>query len=142
MKFFTLAIAALFLLLGSCKKNGTNTTSTSVIGTWEIRSIQGSIPVITCPPGNDSLLKFTATNYMIYSKGQLIKSGNYTIVEDSSFDALIVPSDQFKHRIIYDGDTTSFKKYFQVTGKKLTIISGIFALDSGLKVEFERLTEM
>ena len=79
---------------------------------------------------------------MIYSKGQLIRSGTYIIVNDSSFDALVVPAGQFQRRIIFDGDTTSLKKFFQITGKTLTIISGIFALDSGSKVEFERINEM
>jgi hypothetical protein len=142
MKLFTIAMTALLLLFGSCKKHGANSNSTAVVGTWEIRSLEGNIPKITYPPGNDSLLKFTATNYLIYSKGQLIKSGTYIIVNDSSFDALVVPAGQFTRRIILDGDTTSYKKFFQITGKTLTIISGVFAWDSGSKVEFERLTEM
>ena len=142
MKFFTITMAALLLLLGSCKKSGCHMNYDSIVGTWEIRSLQGSIPKITYPPGNDSLLKFTMTNYLVYSKGQLVKSGTYTIVADSSFDAIAVPAGQFTNSIIFDGDTTAFKKFFQITGKTLTIISGIFALDSGSKVEFERITEM
>ncbi len=141
MKLFTItAIAALLLLLGSCKKNATNT---ALVGTWEIRSAQnGMIPTINYSSGNDSILKFTSTNYLIYSKGQLIRSGTYTIVKDNSFNALVVPSGQFTRRIIFDGDTISFKQFFQITGKTLTIVSGSFISDSGSKTEYEQVTEM
>src|ERR1700710_151176 len=97
MKLFTVGMVALLLFLGSCKKDKAN--SVVLTGSWEIRSAQTSIiPTISFPPGNDSILKFTATTWLLYSKGSLVKSGNYTIVDDSSFDG---PPGQFTHRIIY-----------------------------------------
>jgi len=143
MKLFTVAIAALLLLLSSCKKNETNSNSTSVVGTWEIQSAQnGMMPTVYYSSAKDSILKFAAMTYMIYSQGSLVKSGTYTIVNDSSFDALVVPGGQFTHRIIYDGDTTSYKKFFQITGKTLTIVSGVFALDYGSETRYELVPDM
>jgi hypothetical protein len=146
MKFFTVAMAASLILFSSCKKNNANSTSanaTSIVGSWEIRSAQnGMTPTITYSSGNDSILKFTATTWLRYSKGSLVKSGTYTIVVDSSFNALVVPAGQFTHRIIYDGDTTSNKKFFQITGKTLSIVSGVFALDYGSYTEYELVPDM
>ena len=137
MKLFVSSLAILLLFLSSCKKGGSSTIS----GTWEIRTAQnGMIPTITYPPGNDSLLKFTNTTYQVYSKGQVVKSGTFTIVEDKSFDALVVPKDEFTHRIIYDGKGDSTKIFLQQSGKKLTFVSGNFALDYGSKVEFEQIS--
>jgi len=130
-------MAVLLLFLGSCKKDKAN--STILTGSWEIRSSQTSIiPTINYPPGNDSILKFTATTYLLYSKGSLVKSGTYTIVDDSSFDG---PPGLFTHRIIYDGDTT-LKKFFKVEGTTLTFAWGIFELDGGSIVQYERVPEM
>jgi hypothetical protein len=137
MKLLTAAMAVSLLFLGSCKKDKAN--STILTGSWEIRSAQTSIiPTISFPPGNDSILKFTATTYLLYSKGSLMKSGIYTIVDDSNFDG---PPGQFTHRIIYDGDTT-LKKFFKVTGTTLTFAWGIFELDGGSIVQYERVPEM
>jgi hypothetical protein len=145
MKFFTVAMSALLLFVSSCKKNEANATSnpTSIVGSWEIRSAQnGMTPTIPYSSGNDSILKFTATTWLRYSKGSLVKSGTYTIVNDSSFNALVVPAGQFTHRIIYDGDTTSHKQFFQITGKTLSIVSGVFALDYGSYTEYELVPDM
>jgi hypothetical protein len=139
MKLFTACGVALLLLLNSCKKD--KAPSSSIVGTWEIQSSRGSIPTITYASGNDSLLKFTSSTYTVYSKGQVVKSGTYSIVADSSFDALVVQAGEFTHRIIYDGNdpNTSFKKFLQVSGNKLTFISGNFALDSGSETIYRRV---
>lgn len=138
MKLFTVAgMAVLLLFLGSCKKDKAN--STILTGSWEIRSSQISItPTINYPPGNDSIMKFTATTWLLYSKGSLVKSGTYTIVEDDSFDG---PTGQFTHRIIYDGDTT-LKKYFKVVGTTLTFAWGPFEVDGGSLIQYERVPGM
>lgn len=72
-------------------------------------------------------------------QGRVIKSGTYTIVEDSTFNALVVPAGQFTHRIIYDGNTSGFKIFLQVSGNELAFISGEFADDSGSEVTYERV---
>jgi len=131
-------LGVLLLLCGSCKKD----YSLSIAGTWEIRSAQNSmIPTISYPPGNDSLLKFTNTTYAVYSKGQMIKSGTYRVVEDHSFNALSVSSGQFTHRIIYDGNSGGYKIFLQVTGNELRFLAGDFSVDGGSDVRYER-TEM
>ena len=138
MKIFTVAgMAVLLLLLGSCKKDKAN--STIITGSWEIRSSQVSItPTINYPPGNDSILKFTASTWLLYSKGSLVKSGTYTIAEDSSLGG---PPNQYTHRIVYDGVTT-IKKFFKINGNTLTFAWGPFEVDGGSVVQYEKVTEM
>lgn len=131
-------MSALLLLLGSCKKGNAGSSST-IVGTWEIRSLRADIPTVTYAPGNDSLLKFTDATYAVYSKGRLVKSGTYTIVGDSTFNALVVPAGQFTHRIIYDGNTSGFKIFLQVSGNELAFIAGEFVDDSGSEVTYERV---
>ena len=129
------SLGCLLLAGGSCKK--TKTTPSIVAGTWEIRSSQISIiPPVNYPAGNDSLLKFTNTNYSIYSKGQLVKTGTYTIL-----DVATSPGQDpslFSHQIIYDGNTDA-KSYVLVSGNKLTVEEGDREVDAGIVTEYEKL---
>ncbi|MBS1605336.1 MAG: hypothetical protein JST42_21910, partial [Bacteroidetes bacterium] len=86
---------------------------------------------------NGNLLTFTDHSYSIGKNGQTVKTGNYTIAEDHSFNALVVPAGQFIHRIDYQ-DSVQQKVFFQINGDTLTFLSGIFALDSGVKLQYMR----
>jgi len=98
------------------------------------------LPLMSYLPGNGNILKFTDNTYSISSKGQVVKTGNYTIVEDHSFNALVVPEGQFIHRVDYQ-DSTQQKVFFQVSGDTLTFLSGIFALDSGVKMQYRLVSQ-
>src|SRR5882757_5700169 len=134
--FLLLCTAALVTASGSCKKsNSGDDVSKLILGTWELSSSQASIiPTINYPPGNGNLLKFTGSGYQSYTNGQLVKSGTYAIVADSTAETstgLIIPAGQFTHRIVYDGDNSGNKVFLQVTGTGLRFVSGYFPVDGG-----------
>jgi len=138
MKVFAACCVALLLVSASCKKNTKGSSSQNLVGTWELRANQSSMmPLTTYPPGNGNLLIFTDHSYSIEKNGQTVKTGNYTIAEDHSFNALVVPEGQFIHRIDYQ-DSVHQKVFFQISDDTLTFLSGIFALDSGVKLQYVR----
>ena len=133
----TASLGCLLLAGGSCIK--TKTTPSIVAGTWEIRSSQISIiPPVIYPAGNDSLLKFTNTNYSIYSKGQLVKTGTYTILNVATSPVQNASAPLFSHQIIYDGNTDA-KSYVLVSGNKMTFEEGDMEVDAGIVTEYEKL---
>jgi len=138
MKVVAACCVALLLVSASCKKSTKGSSSQNLIGTWELRANQSSMmPLATYPPGNGNLLIFTDHSYSISKNGQTVKTGNYTVAEDHSFNALVVPEGQFIHRIDYQ-DSVHQKVFFQIDGNTLTFLSGIFALDSGVKLQYFR----
>lgn len=137
MKLFATCCVALILVSASCKKN-TKSSSQTLLGTWELRAAQSSMmPNTSYPPGNGNLLTFTDHSYSIAKGGQTVKTGNYTVAEDHSFNALVVPAGQFIYRIDYQ-DSVHQKVFFQINDDTLTFLSGIFALDSGVKLQYIR----
>jgi hypothetical protein len=144
MKYFitTICVAAL-VFFGSCKKDGAS--STSIIGTWELKQAQtGMIPTVDYPGGNGNKLVFSASGYEKYANGNLVKSGNYTIISDASVEAsvgLVIPSGQFTNRIIFDNDLTSPKTFMEISNNRLTLLSGYFPLDGGSNMVYERIED-
>lgn len=131
-------LMAMFLL--SCKKDNSS-SSTSVVGEWELLRVVGSRPLITYPSGNGNVLKFTNTNYQAFESGQLTKSGTYSIIEDGSVEAsvcLVVPQDKYRQRLIFDNDYGAPKKFIQITNDTLSVLSGCFAIDGGSNTEYVR----
>jgi hypothetical protein len=134
--FLLLCTAVIITVSGSCKKsNSGDDTAKSLLGTWELSSSQASIiPTVNYPPGNGNLLKFTGSGYQSYTNGQLVKSGTYAVVADSTAETstgALIPAGQFTHRIVYDGDNSGNKVFFQVTGSELRLVSGYFPVDGG-----------
>jgi hypothetical protein len=122
----------------ACKKDNAKTTlvnMASISGTWELRQAQTeNIPAINYPAGNSNILKFTDTGYSTFSNGSLIKSGRYTLTPDTTAGTnvcLVLSANEYKNRIIFDGDYASAKTFVQVTNDTATFISGCFAVDSG-----------
>jgi hypothetical protein len=138
MKRIAACCLVLLLLSATCRKNA---VPSPLIGQWEIRSAQqGMTPTIVYSPGNDSLLEFSSSNfYAMYIKGRLIRTGSYTVVEDHSFDALVVPAGQFTQRIVY-ADSTA-KIFFQINSDTLTFVSGNFAVDGGTKLQYKQVAK-
>ena len=138
-----LSVSALILFFVSCKKDGAS--STSIVGTWELKQAQtGMIPTVDYPQGNGNKLVFSTTGYEKYTNGNLVKNGNYTLVSDASVEAsvgLVIPSGQFTNRIIFDNDLTSSKTFIEVSNNKLTLLSGYFPLDGGSNVVYERIED-
>jgi hypothetical protein len=128
----------------ACKKDNINKQSgDSISGTWELEQAQtGMIPAINYPPGNGDILKFTDSDYQVFSNNQLIKSGVYTIDEDASVQSevcLALPADEYRNRIIYDNDYTSHKVFIQMSNNTLIFLSGCFAFDAGVYKKYTKM---
>jgi len=138
---WTLTLIAFF---SSCKKDATQKdNNTSVIGTWELRDISGGMMPgsIKFAPGNGNILKLSSTDYGIYKSNQLIKSGTYKIVADTTVEqnvCLIIKDGEFTNRIDYS-DTTSIKIFFQLDGSKLVFQSGCYAVDGGHSEVYQKI---
>jgi len=118
---------AVILLTAGCKKHTHHPDLPTVRGSWELRVEEGGFAgTINYQPGNGNLVQFDDMTYKRYANGQLIKSGNYRVITDTSADRLMChpeSSGQFTDRIIYDNDITGTKYYSQVTGNQLILIS-------------------
>ena len=129
----------------ACKKDNTSSyrnISASIEGSWELQQAQtGMIPLINYPAGNGDILKFINSEYQVFLNGQLIRIGSYTIVGDTSVEAevcLVLSSDQYKNRIIYDSSYNEGKVFIQISNDKLDFLSGCFAYDAGIYKEYTR----
>ena len=148
MKFFVTTIcgAAFFLFFGSCNKDGAaKSSSSSIIGTWELRHAQnGMTPNIDDPKGNGNILVFSGSAYEKYTNGTLVKTGTYTLVRDDSAEAsvgLLITPGQFTNRIIFDNDLSSPKTFIEVSDNSLISLSGFFPLDGGSRLAYERIED-
>jgi hypothetical protein len=143
MKKFLLfaSVLTFIVLMISCKKeNAKKKSIEGLTGTWELRRAAGMM-TINYPPGNGTLLKFTGENYESYSNGQLINSGKYTIISDSTVSeevCLVFQDGQYNQRIIYDNNYIDKKIFLQISDNNLSFVSGCFAYDGGSFTEYER----
>lgn len=129
----------LLLVIAGCKKENT-AASDSIQGLWEIRRASGMMTT-NYPPGNGKTIRFTNNVYEISSNGLVTQSGQYEIVQDSaaaSETCLVIPAGQYTNRIVYDNNATPRKEFIQISGKKLTFLSGCFAYDAGSSIEYVR----
>jgi hypothetical protein len=127
----------------SCKKNNAENTSTSIIGSWELRQTSAAMnPLVNnYPEGNGNIIKFSEANYEIYENGQLKKSGQYKVIADTTVEesvCLVFPDGQFTNRIIYDNDYNASKIFLEISGNNLSFVSGCYAVDDGHRSEYER----
>ncbi|MEP6747802.1 MAG: hypothetical protein ABJB86_08750 [Bacteroidota bacterium] len=145
MKYITVVICfTAIVCFNSCKKgNAVKNTSnnTSITGTWELESAYGGTPLVQYPSGNGNNYAFTDSGYKKYTKGNLVKSGYYTIVEDTSVReevGLLIFPGQFTNRIIFDGDASAKKIFIEILNDKLTFLAGFFPLDGGSSMTYKR----
>ena len=132
-----IGICSLLLLFIACKKD--EKSSTLLEGVWELRQIRGNL-TLSYEPGNGSLIKFTGNSYEITSNGQTRSSGIYEIVTDLTAETecgISIPSGYYTRRIIYD-DSTDQKIFFEISGDKLTFLSGYIPTDGGGFTEYAR----
>lgn len=130
----------MIISLLSCKKEHTSGSST-IQGIWEERVVSGSFTT-TYPPGNGRTITFTMDRYVISAGGQVIRGGSYQLIRDPSAateTCLDIPQGQYANRIIYDGDTSARKTFIEVSGDKITFLTGCFAYDAGTSVGYARL---
>lgn len=140
-KLLTLMLISVAVLTLSCKKEKETTiTAKDLSGSWELRSsfggmIAGGIPP-NYSPGNGSILKFTETDYQEFSKGQLMKSGTYTLSKENFYS-----SDVLMYRIIYDGNVEAFKEYVEIVDGKLKVYDGMVSAD-GIEYVYQKIQDL
>jgi hypothetical protein len=112
----------------------------SIEGLWELRKAS-SMLTIDYPPGNGRTIKFSGTKYEMRENGRVTQSGEFSIVVDataSQSTCLNLAAGQYTNRIIYDNNTNAQKLFFQLAVDKLTFISGCFAVDAGVALDYDR----
>lgn len=136
-------LIALSVLAAACNKHG-NPSNDSLAGTWELRETSAAMmPGSTQhPAGNGNKLDFKDSEYRIYKAGQLVRSGQFSIVKDTTAQnniCLILPAGKFTSRLIYN-DSTSGKIFYQIEGSKVRFYSGCYAVDAGHSEVYERIS--
>ena len=142
---FSILFGSMILVQIACRKdsiNNNNINLISLVGSWELKREQsGMLPVINYTSGNGNILKFTDSEFQIFANGQLVKSGQYSIIGDNSVAAevcLVIATDQYRNRIIYGNNYFDTKIFVQAAENKLTFLSGCFAVDGGHYAEYLR----
>jgi hypothetical protein len=134
-----LIIASACIIITACRKEN-RSSSSSIAGTWELTKSSGQI-IIDYPPGNGTKWKFTGNTYEFYKDDTLAKSGNFELIKDNSVSesvCLVIPAGQYSNRIVYDNRSDSVKVFIQVSGNKLSMISGCYAYDAGSTQDYIR----
>jgi len=134
----------LVFVLAGCNKIGHGgcfePNSKSMEGLWELRKAN-SMLVSDYPPGNGRTIRFTGNSYEKRENGQVIQSGEFSIVNDASASestCMNIAPGQFANRIIYDNNMNAQKVFVQLTGDQLIFMSGCFALDGGVALTYVR----
>ena len=124
----------------SCKKE-TVKTKERIEGVWELRKISGSWVTQTYQPGSGNDISFTGNLYQIRENGQTVESGEFEIVADPTAGestCLNIETGQYTQRIDFKNARYPQKVFLELSGNKLTLLSGCFALDGGSRREYER----
>lgn len=122
MKIFQLSILALLILIFiSCKKDDGNISPLE--GSWELKSSTDGMTgsVTEYPANNGNSMVFTGLNYQIFSNHQLVKSGTFKVVEETS----IISNSKGK-RIIYDNELDRVRSFFNIRKANLDIYVDAF----------------
>ena len=141
-KLSLLFFTVLLLVCTSCKKENKNDNESSagLEGVWELRSSR-SMLISAYPPGNGHIISFIGNSYEIKDNGQLTRSGEFRVIEDLTAvesTCLNIPDGKYTNRIVYDNNMNATRTFYDLSGNKLTIISGCFAVDAGSALEYER----
>src|SRR6186713_379047 len=137
----TLLLCVLFMLTFtiSCKKE-TVKTKEGIEGVWELRKISGSWATQTYQPGSGNDISFTGIHYEIKENGQLVESGEFEIIADATAGestCLDIEAGKYTQRIDFKNARYPQKVFLELSGNKLTLLSGCFALDGGSRREYE-----
>ncbi|MES2479076.1 MAG: lipocalin family protein [Bacteroidota bacterium] len=100
-----------------------NKDSTSIVGTWELRSkysgYSGNTEIL--PDCNGNRLVFTGNTYKRYTSGKLAREGTYRILKDT----MRIKGKSEANRIILDTDTI-VRNFLNNSGTELHIILDAF----------------
>jgi len=135
----SLFLAGLLFMGIGCRKD-IKSISGSLQGIWELRRVSGMITT-SYPSGNGNTIEFAGDHYVMSSNGQITKSGQYEVIRDLSAESetcLVITQGQYINRIIYDNNTADRKVFLEISGDKLTFLSGCFAIDAGSSTEYAR----
>jgi hypothetical protein len=135
----------LFIMFGfaGCKRDHDGffeKNSKAIEGLWELRKTS-SMLTTDYPPVNGRTIKFTGNKYEMRENGQVTRSGEFFITNETTAGqptCLNIAAGQYATRIIYDNNINAQKVFFQLTGDKLTFISGCFAIDTGVALDYVR----
>lgn len=128
-----LLLSLLFVAFVGCKKNSKRPPS--VEGTWELRQHIGMHPTIVYSPGNDTILKFTGTNYERYIGSQRTENGTYRVMKDmlQGYEGYIEGN-----RIIFNNIVNDSRTFYRIDSNRLSISYGIDMQD-GATLVYERI---
>ena len=137
-------LAMLLLVFASCKKEEakqtTCLTGNSIIGKWELRKDYGAMLAAKFyDAGNGNIMQFGDSTYQVFANNQLQLSGTYKLIPDSTAvqNVCLVVAENFKQRIVFNGNLNGPKVFVNISGKKLGFLSGCFALDAGWGKDYE-----
>ena len=148
MKFllWNICLFVLTVTFTSCQKGETtktNLAATSIIGSWELRTMQGGmLPASELAPGNGTILQFSATHYTKYENNTVVQTGTYAIIEDSTVSktvGLVLPPGKFSHRIVLKNDANMRSTFIDIEGDKLSLVWGYFPLDYGVFQQYQKI---
>jgi len=133
-------LICMFTFTISCKKE-TVKTKEDLEAVWELRKISGSWLTQTYQPGSGNDISFAGAVYQIRENGQVVESGEFEIVNDATAGestCLNIESGKYTQRIDFNNARYPQKIFLELSGNKLTLLSGCFALDAGSRREYER----
>jgi len=140
MKRYSLLLFLVILLVNTSCKKESNDSSVGLEGVWELRSARSMISSDYLP-GNGHIISFTRNKYERIDNGTITNSGEFQVIEDltaSESTCLNIPAGKYTSRIVFDNNMTTTKTFYEISGNKLTIVSGCFAVDAGVSLEYER----
>ena len=124
----------------SCKKE-TVKTKEGLEGVWNLRKISGSWATQTYQPGSGNDISFARTHYEIRENAQIVESGEFEIVADPTVveeTYMNIEAGKFTQRIDFKNARYPQKVFLELSGNKLTLLSGNFAVDGGSRREYEK----
>jgi hypothetical protein len=118
-----------------------NLEESSLIGTWELRSLDGAqVPnaQTTFAPGNGNRVIFTQNNVAFYNSDTLVREEQYSLVMDTCW---AVPSPpKMLPRFVIPNEIHGSGVFLEVDGKKLTIYRHLIAADGYIET-YARVNE-
>lgn len=115
------------MVLISCKKQ-VGSPFINITGTWQLRvQSNGWLGTQTYPKGNGNIYVFTAGQYQLYSGGNLIRHGTYTLTKKTS-----LLQNRVMDTIVFDGTPGATTTTVEVNGDQLSI--AVDAYDASLSI--------
>jgi len=142
-----ICFAVVMIVFMSCKKeqainSGLSNPGNAIKGTWELRKDYGAmLPPRFYDAGNGNTIQFKDSTYQFYVNGQSQMTGSYKLITDTTGvdNTCLVIAENFKQRIVFDGNTNAQKVFVNISGTKLSLLSGCFALDAGWGKDYEMI---